>query len=126
MDNRLEQDVLIEDALKSQPLAPMPRSITANVMSRIQVEQRPALVMWNDFAIALVIALTVGALFITAQYLPPIALVKLRMQGILLYQDFIVNARWLVPALFFGLAALLAIVTIPALIKMITDRHSQT
>ncbi len=126
MDPRLEQDALIEDALKSQPLAPMPRSITANVMSRIQVEQRPALVTWNDFAIAFVIALTIGALFITAQSLPPVALVKLRIQGILLYQDFIVNARWLVPAFFFGLAALLAIFTLPALIKMITDRQSQT
>ena len=126
MDPRLEQDALIEDALKSQPLAPMPRSITANVMSRIQVEQRPALVTWNDFAIAFVIALTIGALFITAQSLPPVALAKLRIQGILLYQDFIVNARWLVPAFFFGLAALLAIFTLPALIKMITDRQSQT
>ena len=44
MDNRLEQDAFIEDTLKSQLLAPMPRNITANVMSRIQVEQRPALV----------------------------------------------------------------------------------
>ena len=122
MDNRLEQDALIEDALKSQPLAPMPRSITANVMSRIQVEQRPALVTWNDFAIALVITLTIGALFITAQSLPPIALAKLRIQGILLYQDFIVNARWLVPTVLFGLALLFAGLSIPSLFKMTTNK----
>lgn len=121
MDNRLEQDALIEDALKSQPLAPMPRSITANVMSRIQVEKRPALVTWNDFVIALVIALTIGAVYITVQSLPPVALAKLRIQGILLYQGFIVNARWLVPALFFGLAALLASLSIPPLLKMTTN-----
>lgn len=124
MDNRLtpkQQDALIEDALKSQPLAPMPRSIAANVMARIQVEQRPALVTWNDFAIALVIALTVGALFIAYQNLPPVALAKLRIQGILFYQGFIVNARWLVPALFFGLAALFAGLSIPPLLKMTTD-----
>jgi len=121
MDNRIEQDALIEDALKSQPLAPMPRSITANVMSRIQVEKRPALVTWNDFVIALVIALTIGAVYITVQSLPPVALAKLRIQGILLYQGFIVNARWLVPALFFGLAALFASLSIPPLLKMTTN-----
>jgi hypothetical protein len=121
MDNRLEQDALIEDALNSQPLAPMPRSITANVMSHIQVEKRPALVTWNDFTIALVIALTIGALFITAQSLPPVALAKLRIQGILLYQGFIVNARWLVPALLFGLAALFTSFAIPPLLRMTAD-----
>jgi len=122
MDNRLEQDALIEDALKSQPLALMPRSITSNVMSRIQVEQRPALVTWNDFAIALVITLTIGALFITAQSLPPIALAKLRIQGILLYQDFIVNARWFVPTVLFGLALLFAGLSIPSFFKMTTNK----
>ena len=122
MDNRLEQDALIEDMLKSQPLAPMPRSITANVMARIQVDKRPALITWNDFAIALVIALTIGALFITAQSLPPVALAKLRIQGILLYQDFIVSARWLVPTLFFGLAALFTSFASPPLLRMTADR----
>jgi hypothetical protein len=121
MDNRLKQDALIEDALKSQPLTPMPRSITANVMSRIRVEQRPALLTWNDFVIALVIALTIGGLFIAYQNLPPVALAKLRIQGILLYQGFIVNARWLVPAFFFGLAALFAGLSIPPLLKMTVD-----
>jgi hypothetical protein len=121
MDNRLEQDALIEDALKSQPLAPMPRSITANVMSRIQIEKRPALVTWNDFAIALVIALTVGAVFITIQNLPPVAVAKLRIQSILLYQAFIINANWLVPTLLFGLAVLFAGLSIPPLLKMTTD-----
>ena len=121
MDNRLEQDALIEEALKSQPLAPMPRSITANVMSRIQVEKRPALVTWNDFVIALVIALTIGAIYITAQSLPPVALAKLRIQGILLYQAFIINASWLVPALLFGLAVLFAGLSIPPLLRMTTD-----
>ena len=122
MDNRLEQDALIEDALKNVPLAPMPRDITASVMARIQVNKRPALVTWNDFAIALVIALSIGAIFITVQSLPPIALAKLRIQGILLYQGFIVNARWLVPAIFFGLAALFAGLSIPPLFKMTTNK----
>lgn len=121
MDNRLKQDALIEDALKSQPLAPMPRNITANVMSRIQVEKRPALITWNDFAVALVIIVTVGAVYITLQSLPPVVLAKLRIQAILLYQDFIVNARWLVPTLFFGLAALFAGLSVPPLLRMTMD-----
>ena len=124
MDNHLtpkQQDALIEDALKSQPLAPMPRDITASVMARIQVDKRPALVTWSDFAVALVIALTVGALFITAQSLPPVVLAKLRIQGILFYQDLIVNARWLVPAVLFGAAAFFSALTIPYLRKELTS-----
>lgn len=123
MDNRLVQDALIEDALQNYPLAPMPRDITANVMARIHVEKRPVLVTWNDFTIALVIAVVIGALFITFQNLPPVALAKLRIQGILLYQDILVNMRWLVPAVFFGLAALFAGFTLPTLIKMTVDRR---
>lgn len=118
MDNRLtpeKENAIIEDALKSVPLASMPRSITVDVMARIQKDVRPVLVTWNDFALSLVIALCIGALFFTVQSLPPILLTKIRIQGILLYQDFLVNARWLVPATLFGLAALLSALTIPYL-----------
>ena len=126
MDNRLEQDALIEDALNSQPLAPMPRSITVNVMSRIQVEERPVILTWNDVALSSVIAGCIAALWFTYLNLPPIVLAKLRIQGILLYQDFLVNQRWLVPGALFSVAALLAVMTIPTLMKITTDRQSQT
>ncbi len=122
MDNRLKQDALIEDALHSQTVAPMPRSITADVMARIQKDARPALITWNDFGLSLVIALCIGALFFTMQSLPPIILVKIRIQSILLYQDILVNVRWLVPSLFFGAAALLAALTIPSLVRMSRSR----
>ena len=118
MDNRLtpqQEDVLIEDALKSQPLAEMPRNVTVDVMARIQKNARPSLITWNDLVLSLVIALSIGALFFAVQSLPPIMLAKLRIQGILLYQGFLVNARWLVPAVMFGLASLLASLTIPYL-----------
>jgi len=126
MDNQLtpeQENVIIEDALKNHPLAPMPRSITTNVMARIQKDVRPLLITWNDFALSLVIALCIGALFFTVQSLPPIVLIKLRIQGILLYQDILVNARWLVPSLFFGLASILSALTIPFLVKMTLDRR---
>jgi hypothetical protein len=123
MDNRLKQDALIEDALKSQPLAEMPRSITIDVMARIQKDTRPTLITWNDFVLSLVIALSIGAVFFAVQNLPPIMLAKLRIQGILLYQAFLVNERWLVPSLLFGLAAFLSALTIPTLIKMTVDRR---
>ena len=121
MDNRLEQDAIIEDALQNVPLVPMPRDITASVMARIHVEKRPALVTWNDLAIALVIAAIIGALFITFQNLPPVALAKLRIQGILLYQGILVNMRWLIPTVLFGSAAFFSALAIPALIKMTVD-----
>ena len=124
MDNHLtpeQENAIIEDALQNYSLAPMPRSITPNVMARIQKDARPALITWNDFALSFVIALCVGALIFTIQSLPPILLAKLRIEGILLYQYFVVNARWLVPSLMFGLAALLAALTIPSLYKMTND-----
>jgi len=125
MDHRLtpqQEDKLIESALSSQSLAPMPRSITVDVMARIQKDTRPQLVTWNDFVLSLVIALSIGALFFTVQSLPPIMVAKIRIQGILLYQDILVNARWLVPATIFGLAAVLSALTIPTLIQMMRRR----
>ncbi len=118
MDNRLtpeQERALIEDALKNYPLAPMPRSITVNVMARIQKEVHPAFITWNDFALSIVIAVCIGALFFTMQSLPPIMVAKIRIQGILLYQDILVNVRWLVPAVLFGLAAFFFALTIPFL-----------
>ncbi len=125
MDDRLtpEQEAMLEDALKNFPLAPMPRSITPNVMTRIQKDTRPTLITWNDFALSFVIALCVGALIFTVQSLPPILLAKLHIEGILLYQHFLVNARWLVPSLFFGIAAFLSALTVPTLLKMTVDRR---
>lgn len=123
MDNRLKQDAQIEDALQSYPLAKMPRSVTIDVMARIQKDVRPPLVTWNDFVLSLVLALSIGAVFFAVQSLPPIMLAKLRIQGILIYQDFLVNARWLVPTLFFGMAAFLSTLTIPTLIRMTIKKH---
>ena len=85
--------------------------------------KRPAIFTWSDFALGLVIAGCLGALWFAVQNLPPILLAKLRMQEILLYQDFLVNSRWLVPTAMFGLAALLAAITIPILLQMMTNRQ---
>lgn len=122
MDNRLKQDALIEEALRSEPMATMPRSITVDVMARIQKDARPTLVTWTDFMLSLVIALCIGALIYAAQNIPPILVVKLRIQSILLYQSFLINARWLVPALFFGLAGLLSLLTIPYLQRQLRSQ----
>ena len=123
MDNRLKQDALIENALTSQPLAPMPRPITMDVMKRIQKHLRPAILTWKDVVLGFVIAACLAALWFASQNLPPILLAKLRIQGILLYQDFLVNARWFDPAALFALAALLAALTIPSLLRMTTDHR---
>jgi hypothetical protein len=125
MDKHLKQDALIEDALNSQPLAPMPRSITADVMRRIQTTEakRPALLTWSDFVLSSVIASCIAAIWFASQTLPPILLAKLRIQGILLYQGFLVNSRWLVPTVLFGLAAVLAAITLPTLYQMMNHRR---
>jgi hypothetical protein len=127
MDQQLKQDAQIEAALKSQPLAPMPRSITLDVMTRIQTvdAKRPAILTWSDFAVSSVIAACLAAFWFASQHLPPILLAKIRIQGILMYQGFLVNARWLVPALIFGLAAFLAALTIPMLIRMTLEQGNQ-
>jgi len=122
MDKRLKQDVF-EEALKSRPLASMPRSITMDVMARIPAKQRLTLLTWSDFALSSILAACIAALWFAAQHLPPILVTKLRIQGILLYQDFLVNSRWLAPSLLFGLAALLAAITIPTLLKMTMDHR---
>lgn len=121
MDKPLKQDAFMENALRAEPLAQMPRDITEDVMSHIQANQRPALITWSDFVLSSVIAACLAAFWFAAQNLPPILIARLRIQGILLYQDFLVNSRWLVPALFFGMAALLAALAIPTLIKMTVD-----
>ena len=124
MDNRLnpeQENAIIEDALKNYPLAAMPRSITTNVMARIQRNARPALVTWNDFGLSLVISFCIGALFFAAQNLPAILVAKIRIQQILLYQDFLVNARWVVPMVIFSLVAFLSALTIHYLQRELSE-----
>ena len=126
MDNRLIQDAQIEDALQSYPMTEMPRSITVDVMSHIQTETRPKLVTWNDFVLSLVLALSICAIFLAVQSLPPILLAKLRIQSILLYQDILVNVRWLLPSIMFGGAAILSSLTIPTLLRMVVKKEGHT
>lgn len=123
MDKNLKQDALIEDALRSQPLAPMPRSITVDVMARIRTTPAPRFQFTRgDYLLTLVLTLVISAIIFGLQSLPPYVLLQLRIQGILLWQDILVNASWLLPTMFFGLAALLAALTIPSLIQMTTNR----
>lgn len=127
MDDRLtpkNQNDSIEDALYSYPSVPMPRDITANVMSQIRATPAPRLEFTrNDFLLAAVLAAVLGAILFGFRSLPPHILLQMRIQVILLWQSFLVNARWLIPAIFFGLAAVLAALTIPSLIRMTTHRQ---
>ena len=120
MDNSLtpeKQNALIEDALHTYPILPMPRDITANVMARIQTipAPRPFRLTWNDVLLGSVLMICMAALWFSLQNLPPLVVAQIRKESILLYQQVIVNSRWLVPALSFGLAAFFAALTIPIL-----------
>jgi hypothetical protein len=120
MDSSLtpeQKNAVIEDALHTYPVMPMPRDITANVMARIQTAPapRPFRLTWNDFVLSAVLALCIGAVWFGLQNLPPLAIAHIRKESILFYQYLFVNARWLIPALPFGLAGFLAALTIPYL-----------
>jgi hypothetical protein len=120
MDNPLtpeQQNAILEEALHTYPLAQMPRDITLDVMRRIQSvpAPRPFRLTWYDLFVSLVFAVCIGAVWFSVQNLPPLVIAQLRKESILLYQQFLVNARWLVPVLSFGLAGMLAALTIPYL-----------
>lgn len=120
MDNPLtpeKQNAILEEALHTYPVAQIPRDITADVMRRLQTAPapRPFRLTWNDLFLSLILAVCIGALWFSVQTLPPLVIAQLRKESILLYQQFLVNARWLIPVLSFGLAAFLAALTIPYL-----------
>ncbi|HSB02017.1 MAG TPA: hypothetical protein VLE49_15315 [Anaerolineales bacterium] len=129
MDNPLtpeNQNILIEDALQTYPMAAMPRDITADVMRRIQTipAPRPFRLTWNDFVLGIILALCVGAVWFSLDHLPPLAVAQIRKESILFYQHILVNARWLIPAFSFGLAAVLSALTIPYLRQELTKESA--
>ena len=120
MDNSLtpeQQNALIEDALHTYPTATMPRDITADVMRRIQTvpAPRPFRLTWNDFVLSVIVSVCIGAVWFSLAHLPPLAVAQLHKESILLYQHILVNARWLIPAISFGLAVFFTALTIPYL-----------
>lgn len=120
MDNPLtpdQQNVVIEDALYTYPMAPMPRVVTSEVMARIKTipAPRPFRLTWNDFVLALIFSVCFGAMWFSINNLPPLIVAQIRKESILLYQHLLVNIRWLIPVLSFGLAAFLSALTIPSL-----------
>lgn len=120
MDNPLtpeKQTAVIEDALHTYPIMPIPRDITANVMSRIQriPAPRPFRLTWNDLALGIILSICIGAIWFSLYNLPPLVVAQIRKESILFYQQFIVNARWLIPVISFSLAGLLSALTIPYL-----------
>jgi hypothetical protein len=116
MDNRLtpeQKDEMIENTLREMPLAPMPRDITADVMKHIQTEPAPRFrLTWVDVMLSLVITLCFFAIWIGLQNLPPLAFLKLRIQGILLWQKLIVNAYWLIPSISISVGTGLAFIAL--------------
>ena len=112
-----KQNSILEDALHTYPMAPMPRDLTVDVISRIQAipTPRPFRLTWSDILLSIILSLCVGAVWFGLNHLPPIVVAQIRKESILLYQQILVNARWLIPALSFGLAAFLAALTLPYL-----------
>jgi hypothetical protein len=104
-----EQNLIIEDALRSYPRARMPEGITGPVLARIRTEPAPRFKLTqNDYLLAVALSLVLGAMFFGFRSLPPHTLIQIRIQGILLWQSFLVNYRWLLPLTSIMLGASLA------------------
>ena len=107
MDNRLtpeQKDELIESALHDLSFASLPRDLTADVMSRVRITPMPRFRLeWRDALLSLAIALCILAAWIGIRSLPALVVVQIRIQGILLWQKFLVNAFWLVPSVCFAI-----------------------
>src|ERR1044071_2302371 len=112
-----QQTVAIEDALDTYPMAPMPRTVTSEVMARIKMipTPRPFRLTWNDLLLAFIFSVSIGAMWFSINHLPPLVVAQIRKESILFYQYLLVNMRWLIPVLSFGLAAFLSALTIPYL-----------
>jgi hypothetical protein len=118
MDNPLtpeKQNVVIEEALHTYPVLPMPRDITASVMARLQTTPapRPLHLTWSDLGLSLVFAICIGAVWFSLRNLPPLVVAQIRKESILLYQQLLLNARWIIPVLSFSLAGVLVALTLP-------------
>jgi hypothetical protein len=112
-----KQNAAIEDALRTYPILPLPRDLTAEIIGRLHTvpAPRPFPFTWNDLVLGIVLFLCVGAFWFSLNSLPPLVAAQIRRDTILLYQQIIVSARGLLPVLLFGLAGLLAALTIPYL-----------
>jgi hypothetical protein len=118
MDNPLTpktQNALIEDALHTYPVMPMPRDITVDVVSRIKAvpASRPFHLTWQDLVLGFVLSVCIAVLWFSLNSLPPLVVAHIRKESILMYQQMIVNARWLIPVLSLGLAGFFAALTLP-------------
>ncbi len=120
------QTMVIEDALRTYPMTPMPRDITADVMKRLQAvpAPRPFKLTWSDLALSLVLSLCLGAIWFSVYHLPPLLVAQIRKESILFYQHLLVNAHWLIPTLSFGIAAFLSALTIPYLRQELMKRSA--
>ena len=112
-----KQNAAIDDALHTYPVMPLPRDLTGDVMARIQTlpVSRPFRLTWNDLVLGIVLSLCLGAIWFSLQNLPPLLVAQIHKESILLYQHVIVNARWLIPLISFGLAGIFAALTVPYL-----------
>lgn len=129
MDNPLtpkRQNIAIDDAFHTYPLASMPRDITAAVMSRIQTipTTRPFRLTWTDLVLIFVLSLSVAAIWFSAYHLPPIIVAQIRKETILFYQYLLVNEGWFIPVVFIALAGILSAFALPYLKQELTRKSA--
>ena len=121
-----QQNMAIDDALHTYPLASMPRDISLDVMSRLQTlpTPRPFRLTGSDMVLAFVCSLCIGAIWFSLNNLPPLVVAQIRKESILFYQYMLVNARWFVPMLSFGLAGFFIALTLPLLKQELSKKST--
>jgi hypothetical protein len=118
MDDPLirNQDAAIEDALRTYPLTGPPADLTPGVVSRLRTEAAPRYRLTApDLLSAAALALAIGAAWFGFDSLPAPALIHLRIQMILLWQDLLVHARWWLPLVTLAAGAALGLAAFQSL-----------
>lgn len=120
--NPEQRDLAIEDALRTYPVAAMPRDLTAEVMARLGAAASPRTfrLAWSDLALGLILSACLGAVWFSLNNLPPLAAAQIHRESILLYQRALLNADWLIPLASFALAAFCAALALPSLRRELT------
>jgi hypothetical protein len=113
---------IVEAALQTYPRVQAPSRFAVRVMARVQAKPGRAVTRpkfqfpWLELLVSMILAVTVGIVWLVWPILPPVYLAQLRIQGLIMWQQVGLLGRgemlaWLIPlvmllsAVFLGGAA---------------------
>jgi hypothetical protein len=122
---------VVESALQSYPLTKAPAGLYANVMARVQALPRLVTVRpkfqfpWLELLVSLILPVMMGMIWLVWLILPPVYLARLRVQGLIVWQQVGLMGQgemlaWLLP-----LGLLLAVICFGLAATLFTFQRSQ-